>query len=435
MKKIILIMMIFILVFTVACNNETIENNNTNSDNQNSELQEEKENEEKPNEEKQSDKERETIEISEIDFTKLDKPLNYYNQDMKVSPDGNFVAFSCFSASDDNGKMKNLLVRASLVTGKVTILTESEKSIRLLDWSKDGKRILYRLGQDLYVYNVYMEKNTISKIDDRVFSASFSPKSNKIAYSRDDGIWIYNFNDNSKQQLTEGKYDYYPLWYPDESHLLFFKDLGENLGDGAGNGQGIYIYSFKDNKEIKILSYKDNKELPKKYRKSQWISPGKLVHIVSGWDDGWYEHILNLETQEMIDLGERFLGGGGPFITDINKEDRMIVKLDNSEAEIFGKGMDSKIKSFESKYNIIELEAVGNNSFIYLEGELYPDQFSEIEGVRLIYDENNDKKMIEDFGDFSGLEFIEQNNILIYFENENNNGMTKILKLKIKKLE
>ncbi len=52
--------------------------------------------------------------------------------------------------------------------------------------------------------------------------------------------------------------------------------------------------------------------------------PGRSLHVVSGWDDGFFHHIVDLAGGKIIDLGENF--GNMSFVTGVDTAGGRLLK-------------------------------------------------------------------------------------------------------------
>jgi len=110
------------------------------------------------------------------------------------SPDGKYVAF----VSDRGGSFFQIYRKESSGSGSEEVLTEGEYSKYLLDWSKDGKYLLYReetsTGRDLMALPLAGDRKPIT-----VVKTGFLESTGAIS---PDGHWVaYASNDSGTYQL------------------------------------------------------------------------------------------------------------------------------------------------------------------------------------------------------------------------------------------
>ncbi|MBO6587396.1 MAG: PD40 domain-containing protein [Gracilimonas sp.] len=107
----------------------------------------------------------------------------------------------------------------------------NEGSWIALDVSPDGKTIVFDYLGDLYT--IPMEGGEATQLTEGMQFDSqprFSPDGKKIAFISDasggEGVWIYDFETEEKEQLTKGKDDEYqsPEWMPDGKYVIASKD-------------------------------------------------------------------------------------------------------------------------------------------------------------------------------------------------------------------
>jgi Tol biopolymer transport system component len=110
------------------------------------------------------------------------------------SPDGKYAAF----VSDRGGSFFQIYRKESSGSGSEEVLTEGEYSKYLLDWSKDGKYLLYReetsTGRDLMALPLAGDRKPIT-----VVKTGFLESAGAIS---PDGHWVaYASNDSATYQL------------------------------------------------------------------------------------------------------------------------------------------------------------------------------------------------------------------------------------------
>ena len=143
---------------------------------------------------------------------------------LKFSPDGARVTFLRSSVADERvldlweynvaEKISRLLVKATDITGGEEQLSEIERGRRermritnfgIVDfsWSKDGKKILFPLGGDLYEYSL-ASQSTNRLTNNKTFESDsrFSPQGSYISYIENNNIHIVNVNSKVIQTMT-----------------------------------------------------------------------------------------------------------------------------------------------------------------------------------------------------------------------------------------
>lgn len=279
-----------------------------------------------------------TVELKDVILPDKIVDLSGYNNDIKLSPDGRSIAFSGYYFDEALQTQDSILVLVDLTNEETRTYNGP---FRVLDWLKDGKGILYSTDNSIGLLDI---QNGEKKEIEKVFTyACLSPDGKKVAYTvrgkmfswdtnalpeGQAGLWLYDIATGNKKQLTNKADEWYPVWFPDGSRIFYFCDLGKDLGDGAGHLQGMATISM-DGGQPEIMPQKDGK-----FRKAQWIVPGKSLYILEGWDDGYANSILNLEDGKYVSLDEGSYGPGLSSEIVIDSKAGRLVRINNGQAEI-----------------------------------------------------------------------------------------------------
>ncbi|MDD3653884.1 MAG: stalk domain-containing protein [Desulfotomaculaceae bacterium] len=253
--------------------------------------------------------------------------LNGYNQDLLFRPGRGMAVFSgyCYQDEENTGKNSKLLL-LDLAVGAVNIMDEGE-FIRTIGWDSAGENLLYIKDGSLYRMSMIDGRKNI--IAENTYYGCYSPDGQRIAYAQtNNGLWVCDLYGNNKKRLTKTTQDWYPVWYPDGQHLFYFSDLGQELGDGAGHLQGMAKISVSDGSIEAILPQKTGK-----FRSAEWLVPGRSLHVVSGWDDGYYQHIVDLTEGNITDLGENF--GRINYVTALDPAAGRLLKASSDGIRFF----------------------------------------------------------------------------------------------------
>lgn len=143
---------------------------------------------------------------------------------LKFSPDGNRVTFLRGSEEDSrvldlweynlSSKIAQLLVKASDITGGREELSEAERGRRermritklgIVDfsWSKDGKKLLFPLGGDLYQYSLDDKATTrLTNNPEYELDSRFSPAGNYVSYIENNNIYVVDVNSKTQKKMT-----------------------------------------------------------------------------------------------------------------------------------------------------------------------------------------------------------------------------------------
>lgn len=146
---------------------------------------------------------------------------------VKFSPDGARVTFLRPSEADYKildlweynlgDKQARLLVAASSITGGLEKLSQVERARRermritstgiiSYSWSKDGRKLLFPLGGDLYQYELETGlTDRLTRSPDYETDSRFSPGGNYVSYILDHNIHIVNVKSRKSRQLTKSK--------------------------------------------------------------------------------------------------------------------------------------------------------------------------------------------------------------------------------------
>ncbi|GAB6157714.1 hypothetical protein JCM39194_09140 [Desulfotomaculum varum] len=271
--------------------------------------------------------------LKDIDFTDKDIYLTGYHQDLLLSPDGRKIACSGYYYDTDNNNVNTRLLLADLSSGEVTAFNNASK---VLAWLPDSLTLVYQFEGTLHLLNTRTGKK--SQIAQDSWFASVSPDGRHLAYAKHgDGLFIYDIATGHSKQLSKNNEDWYPIWYPDGKHLFYFCDLGKQLGDGAGYLQGMAKISLATGQIERIARVEG------KFREAQWLVPGRALHIISGWDDGYSHAILNLEQQKYVELGENIIGDA--FFVTVDTGKGQLIKSYQGQVEIYDE-LGNKIKSY-----------------------------------------------------------------------------------------
>ncbi len=264
-----------------------------------------------PNDEDHTNQTEPNIELpQEIDLTAYG--VNLFGNDYRQSADGKWGAFTGAKYDEEHNITKLFLLDIS--TGELKIIAEGSW-IKVLDVHPTGEGISYwSYVNDREVLNIYYQGENIEIIDGSY--GSFSPDGSQIAYGKhEQGLFIYDLSTKSETLLVEEKEPWYPIWFPNNRTLFYFADMGKTLTDGAGQLQGFATIDTKTKEKIQITDQTG------KFRSARWIIPGKLVHIFAGWDDGAYNMIVDLTSEQIMDLGEDlFAFGGTSYAINLSKE-------------------------------------------------------------------------------------------------------------------
>lgn len=165
-------------------------------------------------------------------------------------------------------------------SGRVKLLA-SDGLVTDLDWSSDGRRLVYGWG-DLFVLDLQTEETT--RLTPNGFGVSWSPDGSRVVFAEDregqnDAIVVTNAGGTGATVLTEASNLGWTDWSPDGSRILF-------VGPGpAGAGQGWDIYVMNaDGSGVTNLTNSDTVDLD-----PSWSPDGSTILFRSRRDPppGW----------------------------------------------------------------------------------------------------------------------------------------------------
>ncbi|MEL6789781.1 MAG: S9 family peptidase [Pseudomonadota bacterium] len=144
----------------------------------------------------------------------------------KISPNGRLV--TVLRGRADNASQLDLwaydsetgedrmLVSSTDLTGGASALSEEEKNRRerqriyasgiiSYQWDKQGTRILFPLGGDIFVYNLTTDDALRTTATDTFETdAKFSPQGRYVSYVRDDEVYVFDLDKEKEKRITKG---------------------------------------------------------------------------------------------------------------------------------------------------------------------------------------------------------------------------------------
>lgn len=162
----------------------------------------------------------------------------------RFSPDGKYITFYWKNVDLDS---KTHLWISSSAAGNPKILLNNYKDS--YSWTGDSKHIIYVSKKNLSKINIATKK--IKQLtNSKLFSSKNFHQSHdrqKIAFSSDNGIWMYDLSTGSKKHLSLNAVDWLD-WSPDDRYLTFlFK-------------RNLFVVNVQNGKTQKITGYKPRDE-------------------------------------------------------------------------------------------------------------------------------------------------------------------------------
>lgn len=258
-----------------------------------------------------------------------------YGGDLQLSPDGRWAALTGLVHPGGPDATPARLVLVDLALGAARLVDEA-MSIRVLHVAAGGGQVLY-FRSDHSSYGLYLVEVTHDAegaavthqapalVGPSALSGALSPDRSRVAYANGDGIHIHHLATGRSETVVPDPYAGHPVWYPDGAHLFYFTDLGVGLGGGAGNLQGLGRLSLETGKTAPLAPGESGK-----YLHAEWIDPGRLLHLVRGFDDGYADLLVDVDTGQRWELGEnaRWRGRNG----GVNRAARVFCRVEDADA-------------------------------------------------------------------------------------------------------
>lgn len=188
---------------------------------------------------------------------------------LKFSPDGARVTF--LKSSDEDArvldlweynlaeKKAQLLVKASDITGGEEELSEEERGRRermritnlgIVDfsWSREGDKLLFPLGGDLYEYSLNDRKtNRLTNNPEYELDSRFSPNGNYVSYIENDNIHVVDVKTKSHKTLTMSNS---PTIKNGVAEFIAMEEMDRDTGYWWSNDEKYIAYIQFDEKNI-----------------------------------------------------------------------------------------------------------------------------------------------------------------------------------------
>ncbi|MDD4058752.1 MAG: PDZ domain-containing protein [Bacteroidales bacterium] len=201
-----------------------------------------------------------------------------YEMFPKFSPDGKMVAFTgqydgnteVYVIPAEGGEPKRVTYTPTL--GRDDIGDRMGPNNIVMDWTPDGKKILYRTRS--YTFNDFTGQLMMVPVDGGLSErvplknggfANFSPDGKELAYNyifrefrswkryeggMADDIRIFNFQTKESKKITDNvNQDVFPMWSPDGAKVFYASDRDSYMN--------IYEYDVKTEATKQITNYKE----------------------------------------------------------------------------------------------------------------------------------------------------------------------------------
>ncbi len=205
---------------------------------------------------------------------------------------------------DENGKEIGL--------GDYTL---NEAKNRLL--VRTGREAIYRRSSKSYVYLHDIVSKTTKKLDnDKILHATFSPDGSRIAYVKDNNLFLYDIATGSKRAITtDGKWNHIINGNCDWVYEEEFEFTRAYQWSEKGNHIAYYRFDETDVKEYQFTMYNDtyNKQYTYKYPKAGDANSKVEIHI--------YDIAANRDVKAQFETGDIYI----PRIKWTKNDDKLVV--------------------------------------------------------------------------------------------------------------
>lgn len=241
------------------------------------------------------------ISLSEFGITEISSSSFYW------SPDGKYIVFMA-SVKESNGKFTPHVYLFTVKTKQVTKIADGVTGrnyyLQEPDWSEDDTLFtvpFYDMEKQEYpVYLYHMNEKKLEVAAPKGVDVAISPDKTKIIFVNKDGnICLFVLRDKVVTVLSENIKGYHPIWFSDNSRILFFKRTGKN--PSGLEGAELENICILDTKKPNTMTYAGKESV---FRDCRWLRRDTQVWIRSGWDDGDFSGCLTIDSLEYKEFGE-----------------------------------------------------------------------------------------------------------------------------------
>jgi WD40 repeat protein len=208
------------------------------------------------------------------------------------SPDGKYFFFSAFK---DGNTPANTAYLMKLGDGTIKPLPGmAERGL------EDNRVIqLFGMNGDLILYFTQSDETKTYAIGDNIGFGSLSPDGKTYVVNTQSGIKKIDIGSGLVTSFTKSRYDGAYAWYPDSVRVLGYKESGENLFE-AGKGRTLGVWNMDTGDFLPLSTSISEKSI----RMAQWVVPGVVARVNTGWDDGSHDYLVNVDTKRVVDIGD-----------------------------------------------------------------------------------------------------------------------------------
>lgn len=204
---------------------------------------------------------------------------------------------------------------------------ENNKNIPLSDFqlSADKKRVLFFVSKEpiyrhssksfVYLHDI-IEKKTVRLDREKILHASFSPDGRRIAYVKDNNLYLYDIPTSSSRAITtDGKWNEIINGNCDWVYEEEFSFTKAYQWSPKGNYIAYYRFDERDVKEYQFTQFDNayNKQYTYKYPKAGEANSKVEIHI--------YDIAANKDVKAQFEQGDIYI----PRIKWANANDKLIV--------------------------------------------------------------------------------------------------------------
>ena len=221
------------------------------------------------------------------------------------SKDGRYFLFSAFK---EGPSPQN---KAYLVDLNDNVVKELIGGSPVRD-TTDGRVVELVGPEGLVLYDIKKGSAITYKVGENVLSGSLSPNGNYYIVNTLEGLKLITIETASVSTLSNKQYGGAYGWFSDSKKILGFQETNENLME-AGKGRVLGIWNVYD----KTFTSLGTVAIPRKdVRYIEWLVQDKIARVNTGWDDGSYDYLVNIETGAVLDVGETSGALMGGMATD-----------------------------------------------------------------------------------------------------------------------
>lgn len=272
-------------------------------------------------------------------FSDFDIDIQQAKPALYWSPDDKYIVFEGLKRHSQ-GEIRSAVAVADIEHNTI-IKIKDGGMVSAPSWSSDSKAVAISFADGLYIY--YMENNTLKRVTEKtVYMPRFSPDSSKLLY-HDNGICVYAPGEHTYKRITDRKYDSAPVWFSDNIRVFAFRDNGRSLGGLNGNEQVLCIIDtgnpgmYTDITRVKAGRFRDAK----------WLKDDSLLHVVAGKEGEQFEHIIDVGSNKVTNVGE--LPGGTGYAIHVSRPAEKVLKVRDEQVDIYNFEM-KKLHSSEINF-------------------------------------------------------------------------------------